>query len=82
MAGYKGRFTIRGEDGKVRSVGGCQSASQAIKKFIIKADAPEGFHGAVWRQGEAMNVKNFRVTSAKIIAAASDLRQKKRYLND
>jgi len=82
MAGIKGRFKIRGEDGRIRTVGNCQSAGQAIRKFILDHNAPDGYHGTVWRQGYEGDKKNFRVTAAKIAAAEDDHRQKKRYLND
>jgi hypothetical protein len=82
MAGFKGRFKVRGEDGKVRTYGNCQSKSQAIKKFIILAQAPNGYHGVVWRMGEESDKSNFRVTLTRIREAKQDLKLKKRYLYD
>jgi hypothetical protein len=82
MAGEKGRFKIRGEDGRVRTYGSCQSAGQAVKKFILLANPPPGYHGSVWRMGKESDSKNFRITDNKIRQAKEDKRLKKRYLAD
>lgn len=62
MAGFKQRYKIRGEDGRIRTVT-AQSHQGAKRTYARGYGAPIGYRIVVWPMGDEGAQKEMRITS-------------------
>ena len=62
----KRRFKVRGEDGRVRTIGEVQSHRGAKKEYAALYEPPVGYHIVVWPMDDRDDERRMRITEGDL----------------